>query len=86
MVQNQRIKTKHVPTVIFGSSMDCDIKIKNKYVSRKQFMIIEEDEKGFSSQQSRLPFSIVCLSSSNFTMVSYQREEKLKVGMIFKLG
>jgi len=41
LIDGIRVKTKHPPTVIFGSSVDSDIKIKNKYVSRKQFMIIE---------------------------------------------
>lgn len=41
MIEGKRHITKHPPTIIFGSSVDSDIKIKNKYVSRKQFMVIE---------------------------------------------
>ncbi len=67
------MKINHPPTVIFGSSIDSDVKIKNKYVSRKQFMLIEEDEKVLPGSSAHPPFSLVCLSSSNFTMVIYNR-------------
>lgn len=86
MISGSKVKTKHPPTVIFGSSVDSDVRIKNKYVSRKQFMIIEEDEISSKENSSLLPFSLVCLSSSNFTMITYNREEKLWPGMIFKIG
>lgn len=49
-------------------------------------MIIEEDDKIMGNSKSLLPFSLVCLSSSNFTMVAYDRDEIAKTGMIFKLG
>jgi hypothetical protein len=72
MIEGKRHNIKHPPTIIFGSSVDSDIKIKNKYVSRKQFMVIEEEEKLIPSK-GHLQFSLVCLSSSNFTMVKYKR-------------
>lgn len=39
-----------------------------------------------TSSKENLPFSLVCLSSSNFTMVKYDREVRLRVGMIFRVG
>jgi hypothetical protein len=86
MIEGKRQKTKHPPTIIFGSSVDSDIKIKNKYVSRKQFMVIEEEDEKVMSSKAHLSFSLVCLSSSNFTMVKYDREVRLRVGMIFRVG
>lgn len=86
MIEGKRHNIKLPPTIIFGSSVDSDIKIKNKYVSRKQFMVIEEEDEKLVLNQTNLPFSLVCLSSSNFTMVKYNREVRLRVGMIFRLG
>lgn len=34
------------PAVMVGSSQDCDIVLKNKYISRKQMLIIEEVKSG----------------------------------------
>lgn len=48
-------------------------------------MVIEEEDEKAPLNEIRLPFSLVCLSSSNFTMVTYNREVKLNVGMIFKV-
>jgi hypothetical protein len=86
MIEGKKASVKHAPTIIFGSSVDSDIKIKNKYVSRKQFMVIEEEEEKLVTKEAILPFSLVCLSSSNFTMLKYNREVRLRTGMIFRAG
>ena len=86
MIEGKKASVKHSPTIIFGSSVDSDIKIKNKYVSRKQFMVIEEEDEKLVTNETILPFSLVCLSSSNFTMVKYNREVKLRAGVIFRAG
>ena len=49
--------------------------MKNDYISRRQFMIIEEEE----------GFSLVCISPSNFTSITYPYEIKIKTGMIFRV-
>lgn len=38
------------------------------------------------NNENKLNFSLVCLSSSNFTMVSYDRIYLLNKGVIFKIG
>ena len=86
MIEGKRASVKHSPTTIFGSSVDSDIKINNKYVSRKQFMVIEEEDEKLVTKEAILPFSLVCLSSSNFTMLKYNREVSLRTGTIFRAG
>jgi hypothetical protein len=66
---------RYSPTIRFGALPDSEIFIKNDYISRRQFMLIEE-EKGYS---------LVCLSPSNFTSITYPHEIKVKPGMIFRV-
>lgn len=73
------------PVVLIGSSADCDIVLKSKYISRKQLAIIEDkrQEKLKNSDSSKYNFSIVCLSQTNFTSISYPTKIKVGVGLIF---
>lgn len=71
------------PAVLLGSAADCDIVLKNKYISRKQMAIIEDLKTGKMKESDKYNFSLVCLSQTNFTIISYPHETKAYVGLIF---
>ena len=57
------------PAIIVGSSSDNDITLKNKYISRKQMIITEEQKALKGSDMNKHNFSVVCLSQTNFTTI-----------------
>ena len=83
--QGQEKDVKLCPAIIVGSSSESDIPLKSKYISRKQMVIIEELKSDVmkSSQHNKHNFSIVCLSQTNFTTISYPHRVKAGVGLIF---
>lgn len=83
--QGQEKDVKLSPAVVFGSSPESDITLKSKYISRKQMVIIEETKSDVmkSSQHNKHNFSIVCLSQTNFTVITYPHRVKAGVGLIF---
>lgn len=80
---------KKPPIVMIGSAVDSDIVLKSKYISRKQMIIIEDrkpDKMLKLSPVKSYNFSIVCLSSTNFTVVKHPQRLKASVGLIFFAG
>jgi hypothetical protein len=68
-----------------GSSPECDIVLKSKYVSRRQMVLVEDvkPDKIKSSDANKYQFSLICLSQTNFTVISYPYRVKAGVGLIF---
>ena len=83
--QGEEKDVKLSPAISVGSSVDCDITLKSKYISRKQMTIIEEVKSDImkSSQHNKHNFSIVCLSQTNFTTITYPHRVKAGTGLIF---
>ena len=68
-----------------GSSVECEVVLKSKYISRRQMMIIEsiQSDKIKQSESSKYNYFMVCLSLTNFTSMSYSQRTKAGTGLIF---